>query len=215
MYLVINDSVKAATPTVRGARPFLAARALLLSAVLGAVLTGTAPLARAQCPPVGGVTDSATRAIMCRPDAALTRLFTPRAAPPGTYRVWVTATPLPRIAELLRRQTPRSDGTAGWTEQDLEPLDAFGDGGPYDRKRLARLYVGKRAKAARGPIVENGHTVASVWLISPYPDASLSRLEQGTLIIEFRIPREFFPVLLRPAPADPGSAARRTGGGTA
>jgi hypothetical protein len=71
----------------------------------------------------------------------------------------------------------------------MDPLDAYGTAGPYDRAKVARLYVGVRPRVAHGPIVEQGRTVASITLISPYPNASLSELHSGTLIIEFRIPR--------------------------
>jgi hypothetical protein len=52
----------------------------------------------------------------------------------------------------------------GEASDALEALDAFGAAGTYDRARLARLY-GTR--------------------ISPYPDATLSRLLPGTLEIRF------------------------------
>jgi hypothetical protein len=72
----------------------------------------------------------------------------------------------------------------------MDPLEAFGDAGPYNRAKVAELYVGLRARVARGPIIEGGRTIAAITLVSPYPNRSLSRLEPGTLIIEFRIPRE-------------------------
>ena len=50
----------------------------------------------------------------------------------------------------------------------LEPLDAFGAAGPYNRAALARLYAGKRVRVARGWI-ERGDRFESVTLLSPYP----------------------------------------------
>ncbi|MGE5358927.1 MAG: hypothetical protein ACM3NQ_07885 [Bacteroidales bacterium] len=123
----------------------------------------------------------------CRYDSTLTRTFTPRAAPAGSYRVYVSSSPLPKVAEQLRGSSP--DRTSpGWDVQEMDPLDAFGNAGPYDQTSVARLYVGRRARVARGPLVQDGRVTASIWLISPYPDPSLSRLEPGTLIIEFRVP---------------------------
>jgi hypothetical protein len=66
----------------------------------------------------------------------------------------------------------------------LAPLDAFGSGGLYDRAALARLYGSRRPSVARGWIDEAGR-FESLTLISPHPDAGLTRLEPGTLIIRF------------------------------
>jgi hypothetical protein len=127
--------------------------------------------------------------MQCRFDATLTREFTPRSAPEGIYRVFVTTARLESTASLLRQAFPGSAAASSWTVQQFDPLDGFGDGGAYDRPKVARLYTGRRVRVARGPIVKDGRVVASVWLFSPYPDPSLSRLQPGTMIIEFRTDR--------------------------
>ena len=69
------------------------------------------------------------------------------------------------------------------------PFDAFGQSGSYDRWKVAGLYRRRRAHVARGPRLDQGQT-ESWTLISPYPDASLQRLEPGTLLIVLRIPSD-------------------------
>jgi hypothetical protein len=56
---------------------------------------------------------------------------------------------------------------------------------------VAQLYVGRRLSVARGSVLEDGRVIASVTLISPYPDATLTRLERGTMIVVFRTDRLF------------------------
>ena len=65
----------------------------------------------------------------------------------------------------------------------LDPLEAFGEAGTYDQTTVARLYTGRKAKVVRIPVERDGRTVAAVTLISPYPDPTLSRLEEGTMVI--------------------------------
>jgi hypothetical protein len=109
---------------------------------------------------------------------AFRRLFTPSAAPAGTYTTLVT----PRsIDEVL------ADIQAGAEPQALVALEAFGQSGGYNRWKLARLYGAKRARVARLPRVENGEVIEAWTLISPYPDPTLERLEPGTLLIVLRV----------------------------
>jgi hypothetical protein len=68
--------------------------------------------------------------------------------------------------------------------QALEALDAFGAAGSYDRPSLSRLYGGTRVEVARGWTLE-GNRFTSITRLSPYPDASLTHLESGTLEIRF------------------------------
>jgi hypothetical protein len=82
-------------------------------------------------------------------------------------------------------------GARGWrygTVEPLEALDAFGSAGSYDRFAVARLYGGTRANVAHGWREDDGR-FESVTLISPYPDASLSRLLPGTMVIRLSIAR--------------------------
>ena len=135
------------------------------------------------------------------PSPAHLRLFTPLAAPPGAYIVTVMAEP---IAAARRRvmtalgvaeapaagpgaPAPVGAPPAPWAVRRLEPAEAFGASGPYEPIRLARLFDGRRAEVARGPVVRDGRAVASVTLISPYPDPAFSRLEPGTLVIVLRL----------------------------
>jgi hypothetical protein len=112
--------------------------------------------------------------------ADLARLFTPERPRVGHYDVAVADEPLERaIPDGLRH------GPAEW----LEPLDAFGAAGRYNRSKLVRLYGGRRVETLRGWRMD-GDRLESVTLLSPYPDASLTKLEPGTMIITLTIQRK-------------------------
>jgi hypothetical protein len=68
----------------------------------------------------------------------------------------------------------------------LEALDAFGSAGAYRRSALARLYGGRRVRVVRSWTTSGGR-FESVTRISPYPDASLTRLWPGTMEIRWTI----------------------------
>jgi hypothetical protein len=105
-------------------------------------------------------------------------LFTPPALPEGVYRTYVSPKPLDELARDL-----------GVQPQSLTASDAFGRTGPYNRWTVARLYGGRRARVAR-TYRQEPHTgaVVEAWtLVSPYPDAALTRLEPGTLLIVLRL----------------------------
>ena len=104
-------------------------------------------------------------------DPALTRLFSPAGPSLGRYEVCTTAEPI-----------PEERGEA------LEALDAFGTGGTYRRSAVARLYGGRRVRVERGWTDAPGR-FESVTRLSPYPDATLSRLIYGTMEIRFTIDR--------------------------
>ena len=115
-------------------------------------------------------------------DPALASLFTPRHAQLGRYEVCTTAGPIETvIAEggLIRPDT---------TIEALESLEAFGGAGSYDRSRLARLYGGLRVRVARGWTESAGGFESITWL-SPYPDASLTHLNPGTMVIRWVMTR--------------------------
>jgi hypothetical protein len=119
-------------------------------------------------------------------DPVLTRLFTPQGAPPGTYCAIPTDQPLDvLVRDYAARES--SNRNAAWTIRPVAALDAFGAAAPYDRPRAALLFGGQRIRLARGPIARGGRIVASLTLASPYPDADLTRLEMGTLVIVFWI----------------------------
>jgi hypothetical protein len=104
-------------------------------------------------------------------DPALTALFTPRQPLMGRYEVCTTTEPL-----------------GNDQVEALEALDAFGTAGTYRRSALARLYGGTRVRVARG-WTSSGGRFESVTRLSPYPDASLTRLWPGTMEIRFTIQR--------------------------
>ena len=119
-------------------------------------------------------------------DKALTRLFTPRAVPAGTYAVYTSSEGIAPLAARLRELDP-SPAPGAWTPTRPEAHGAFGQEGVYDRARLARLFNGKRVTVVRGSLLRDGQRLAYT-LVSPYPDATLSRIVEGTMVIEFRVP---------------------------
>jgi hypothetical protein len=110
-------------------------------------------------------------------DPALAALFTPLRPQWGCYDVWTTAEPIDRSAP--------ADLHAAEPER-LEALDAFAGAGEFDRSRLAALYGGQRATVVRGwRLVAD--RFESLTLVSPYPDASLTRLNAGTMVIRWSL----------------------------
>jgi hypothetical protein len=93
---------------------------------------------------------------------------------------------LRRLGEDASFATP----PARWRVQRVGPLDAFGQSGPYQRWKLARVYAGTAAAVARGPRHADGQVVEAWTLISPYPDAALATLEPGTLLLVVRLDGE-------------------------
>jgi hypothetical protein len=119
------------------------------------------------------------------PDAALTRMFTPIAAPPGEYVVYRSDRPIAAIAAELKGLDP-DPSPGAWEPQRPEAHDAFGQEGPYDRSRLARLFRGKRVTLIRGSLTDGPQRVAYT-LISPYPSPSLDAIVPGTMVIRYEI----------------------------
>jgi hypothetical protein len=121
------------------------------------------------------------------PAPALARLFTPSHVPDGTYRVTVVKEGVEDSLDRIRQALPPGFrlGTppGAWEIEVLDPLDAFGRAGGFDRARLAQLYWGRKVSVVRGPIERDGRVVGALTLFSPYPDATLTRLERGTLAI--------------------------------
>lgn len=126
-----------------------------------------------------------------RPSIEHRQLFTPRHAPAGAYAALVIDAPIETARPLVMRtlgvpEAPAA-GLGPWAVRRLEAGEAFGTSGVYDETRLGRLFNGRRASVSRGPVTRDGRVVASVTLISPYPDPTLSRLEPGTLVILFDV----------------------------
>jgi len=109
-------------------------------------------------------------------DSVLTALFTPARPQLGRYEVCTTREPLTAVAR------------PEWRIETVPPLDAFGAAGPYDRAALSRLYGGRRVIVARG-WTGHGNRFEFLTLISPHPDATLTRLMPGTLVIRHVIIR--------------------------
>jgi hypothetical protein len=105
-------------------------------------------------------------------DPVLTGRFTPRRPVLGRYEVCADSRPLPDVAP------------PGWAVLETDPVDAFGAAGAYDRTALAHLYGGARARVARG-WVQTVDRFESVSFISPHPNAALSALEPGTMVIRW------------------------------
>ena len=104
-------------------------------------------------------------------DSPLKALFTPARPEMGRYEVCTTADPIERAA---------GTGPIEW----LNPLDGFGDAGPYDRATLAQLYGGDRVRVARR-WERHGDEFVALTYLSPYPDAQLKRLNAGTMVIRW------------------------------
>jgi hypothetical protein len=120
-----------------------------------------------------------------RESPAHVQLFAPEAHR-SQYRAFVSADPLPTVLERIR--TSLHDESAGaWESEDLGPLDAFGPDGPYTPFDLARLYTAGPVHVARGPH-SSAHGFETWTLTSPYPDSSLTRLAEGTLLLVLRVP---------------------------
>jgi hypothetical protein len=121
---------------------------------------------------------------------ALARLFTPTHVPDGTYQVTVQEQgiegALGRVREALPAGVRLGTPPGAWHARSLDPLDAFGRAGAYDRAKLAQLYWGRKVSVVRDPIERDGRVVGALTLFSPYPDPTLSRLEPGTLAILMR-----------------------------
>lgn len=119
-------------------------------------------------------------AFLGRPEPILVPRLTP-ANEPGAYLVFTSAQSIDAVAARCRRELQAFPGT--WEVRLQGPIEVFGWSVRFDRDRLRRVYGGRRIEVARGPVIEGGRVAASITLISPYPDASFTRLHPGTLAI--------------------------------
>ena len=119
---------------------------------------------------------------------AFRRLFAAAGPRGDAYSTFVSPLDLDAVLTELQRDPALLRPPGAWQAQALLPLDAFGQTGTYDRWAVLRLYGAQRARVARGPRTRDGRVVESWTLISPYPDATLQRLEPGTLLIVLRAP---------------------------
>jgi hypothetical protein len=137
-------------------------------------------------------------AVLCQPvrsappvplgvaDPVLTRLLTPHSVPARTYVVYRSERSIQTIAAALRAED-HDPAPGAWKAERQDVLDAFDGASRADRFRLAELYVGIHPLVARGSLVRDGRREGYT-LISPYPDASMTRLQPGTMVIVFQVP---------------------------
>jgi hypothetical protein len=112
-------------------------------------------------------------------DPALVGLFTPPRPEIGHYQVCTRDDALETVMN-----EGRTEGIRFGPVEALEPLNGFGGAGAYNRFALVRLYGGMRVRVAHGWRQGAGR-FESVTLLSPHPDAGLTRLEPGTMIVTF------------------------------
>jgi hypothetical protein len=130
-------------------------------------------------------------AVIATCDPALTALFTPLRPAVGRYDVCTTDQPLERVTTDTAEEPggPGAPGRPHYAPSELlDPLDAFGAAGSYSRAALARLYNGQRVRVARGWVDRDGR-FESITLLSPYPDATLTKLVPGTMVIRWTMVR--------------------------
>jgi hypothetical protein len=126
-------------------------------------------------------------AVLVACDPALIALFAPHGPSPGAQLgARQLGTRLGRYEICTSRDPIEGLVPAGTNIEASEPLDVFGAAGTYDRFAVARLYGGRRARVARAWTLE-GREFQSRTYISPYPDATLARLIEGTMTITFYV----------------------------
>lgn len=131
---------------------------------------------------------AAQEAVPWREAPEFVPIFAPRGPRAEAYRVSVTALDLDTVLKRLTGDATLLRPPGAWMARSVAPLDAFGQTGAYDRWALVRLYGARGPRVARGPRAVDGRVTESWTLISPYPDATLQRLEAGTLLIVLRVP---------------------------
>ena len=122
-----------------------------------------------------------------QPRAELARIFTPLTAPPGAYTVTTTDRTIADLTAALKR-CDAAPAEGAWQLTRMEAHEAFGQAGIYDRLRLAQLFGGTRVDVVRGSLAHDGLRDGYT-LISPYPDASLTAVNPGTLVIVLHVAR--------------------------
>ncbi len=120
-----------------------------------------------------------------QPRAELARIFTPLTAPPGTYTVTTTNRAIADLAAALKG-CDAAPAEGAWQATRMEAHEAFGQAGIYDHLRLAQLFGGTRLNVVRGSLARDGARDGYT-LISPYPDASLTAVNPGTLVIVLHV----------------------------
>jgi hypothetical protein len=118
--------------------------------------------------------------------------YLPLLAPAGSreraYRIYVSPLDLETTLRQLDRDAALVRAPGAWQARPALPWDAFGQAGRYDRSAMARVYLARQPRVARGARLEDGRVVESWTLIAPYPDTTLNRLETGTILVVLRLP---------------------------
>ena len=105
-------------------------------------------------------------------DPALAARFTPRRPLLGRYEVCTDPRPLEDVAP------------AGWAVLALDPVDAFGAAGSYDRTALPAA-LRRRPRPRRPRLDGHGGSIRVADLHLTVPNAALTALEPGTLVIRW------------------------------
>ncbi len=116
-------------------------------------------------------------------DPALASLFTPGHAQLGRYEVCTTADPIEAV--LAGGGLARPDTTI----EALESLEAFGGARLVTTDRVWRACTAATACGSRGDGPTPTAASNCVTLLSPYPDASLTHLNPGTMVIRWTLQR--------------------------
>ena len=114
-------------------------------------------------------------------------LFVPAGPRAASYRTYVSPLDLDTILGQLADDASLVRTPGAWEPHAVLPLDAFGQTGSYNRWSLVRLYRASSPRVVRGARRDAGQITESWTLVSPYPDATLQRLEHGTLLIVLRL----------------------------
>jgi hypothetical protein len=122
---------------------------------------------------------SGSKSTVCSADPVLAALLVPKQPGAGRYEVCTTPDSIDVVlAEALGL------GTRFGPVEAVDPLDAFGTAGRYERSTLSRLFGGRRARVAHGWSTES-HGLVSVTLVSPHPNRTFTALVSGTLVIRY------------------------------
>jgi hypothetical protein len=122
-----------------------------------------------------------------RPEPSLLQL----SAPPGPTRALFEMRSFEETVERVTRQIaeairPCTVGT--WSSETLSAADAVGPFGQVDPWKLTELFGARRVTVRRAPLSEGNRVTRSLTLISPYPDANLTHILPGTLLIAVALP---------------------------
>jgi hypothetical protein len=114
---------------------------------------------------------------LCAPHGPTRDAFEMRSFEDGVERV------MRQVTEAVRPCT-----VGAWSSETLSPVDAVGPFGQADPWKLAELFGARQVTVRRAPLREGDRVTRSLTLISPYPDAGLTHILPGTLLITVSLP---------------------------